>query len=114
MAEVSGVPKTVIAGRMAGRAARRNRFIASAWDAASATARSFSRVLRRLWHEVTGSIFLMFALMFAGAAWREYHHMAGSNPRQAVSRALLALGFSALFGWFSVSSFWQARRAPKP
>jgi len=101
-----------VAGRMAGKAARRNRYISSAWGAVTGTARSLSRVLRQLWHEVTGFVFLVFALVFGAAAWREYQHtLAGQQA--GMSRVWLAAGFGALFAWFGVTSFWRAHRVHK-
>lgn len=66
--------------------------------------RSAWRVGRRLFHEVTGSFFAVFALGWAGTAWREWHHGAA---RWLVA---LAIGFAMMMAAFAVTSFLQAHR----
>ncbi len=66
----------------------------------------FSRLwflLRQLWHEVIGSLFLVLAFFGASAALREWR--AGSGRR-----VLLAVGFTLMMAYFSVTSFRSARK----
>jgi type VI protein secretion system component VasK len=61
-----------------------------------------------LWLEVTGVIFLILALSFAGATVKEYekYHAGGAGS----SRLVIAICFTVTFAWFGLSSFWRARR----
>jgi hypothetical protein len=95
-------------GRLAGRRAGRNRLLTAGWSAASTTARAISRVLHLLFLEVTGFLFVSFAIIGAGAAVREYRkYKAGIiGP----GKAYLAAAFGLMFLWFGVSSFWRANR----
>lgn len=70
--------------------------------------RSLWRALRQLWLEITGVFFLVFALLGAMAAVREFPAVRageGSVPRMIV----IAL-FTLIFLWFGLSSLWRARR----
>jgi hypothetical protein len=115
MAELSGNQKWAIAGRaagqMLGRRAGRSRVFQAGRHALSATWRTLSAVVRRLWHEVMGFAFLCFAIFGGFAAAREYrlHVATGADS----SRYLAAGLFCLLFAWFGVSSFWRAYRPRK-
>jgi hypothetical protein len=76
-----------------------------------ATVGHFTAVLRQLWHEITGFVFLAFAGFGVLALVREFlaYHARGFNP----NRVAIAAGFTLLFGWFGVSSFWRARKPGK-
>lgn len=91
-------------GRMAGRGAARNRLLQATWAGGSAFVRSVTRVLHLLFLEVTGFLFLALAVIFGGATVREYHKYALSG------KTYLAAGFTVVFLWFGVSSFWRAKR----
>ena len=60
-----------------------------------------------LWLEVTGLLFLLLALVGAGAAVREYQHVAGGAGS---GKMLLAAFFAVSFTYFGVSSFWRSRK----
>ena len=60
-------------------------------------------VLRQLWHEVMGCVFL--ALSAGGASTTVREWKAGRTRGVA-----LAAGFTLLFAYFGVTSFLQARR----
>lgn len=94
--------------RVAGRQTGKSRLVRACYNAGSATMSSVKRVIHVLWLEVTGLMFLLFALVGAGAAIREYHrHAAGT----AGSGNMLLAGFFALmFTYFGVSSFWRSRK----
>jgi hypothetical protein len=73
------------------------------------TARSMGQTLRQLWLEVTGFTFLAMAGFGAMAGVREYgRYQTGHSPGPA--RLILAIGFTASFAWFGLSSFWRVNR----
>jgi hypothetical protein len=61
-----------VVARVATEQAKRSRTVRAASHAAATTAKAFGRVLHQLWLEVTGVIFLIMALSFAGATVKEY------------------------------------------
>jgi hypothetical protein len=65
------------------------------------------RILRQLWLEVTGAIFLALAAFGVPSAIREWNslHTGGSLSRFAMT--VLFIGMMAGFGVFS---FWKSRR----
>lgn len=94
--------------RVAGRQTGKSRLVRACYNAGSATMRSVKRVMHVLWLEVTGLLFLLFALVGAGATIREYHkHLAGNAGS---GKMLLAAFFAVLFTYFGVSSFWRSRK----
>jgi hypothetical protein len=66
-----------------------------------------SHVAHVLWLQVTGFIFLCFAVFFGGAFVREYRlYSAGSiGP----GKSILALCFTLIFVYFGLNSFWRTR-----
>jgi uncharacterized membrane protein (UPF0136 family) len=66
--------------------------------------RSLHSVLRLLWLEVTGLIFVFFAVIGGTYAWREYHRHGSS------AKLVAGVCFSVLFAWYGVTSFWRTRR----
>jgi len=97
-----------VVARVATQQAKRSRTVRAATGAVAATARAFGRVLHQLWLEVTGVIFLIMALSFAGATVKEYgKYHAG---QAGVGRVALAICFTLTFAWFGVSSFWRVKR----
>jgi hypothetical protein len=112
MASVSTGRKLGIAARVASRViaqqARRSRTFGAVTKAVRATGSHFGRVLGQLWLEVTGFVFLVLAGIGVIAFFRAYaKYQAGQAPS---SRVALAVGFTGLFGWFGVSSFWRVRK----
>ncbi|MGA2572198.1 MAG: hypothetical protein ABSF23_16950 [Terracidiphilus sp.] len=63
----------------------------------------FRRVGGIIWHEVTGALFLLFALLFTLRLWKNW------SGYGQVSRAF-AIAATAVFLYLGVSSFWRARR----
>lgn len=112
VAEVSSSRKALaaaqVATRVASRAARRSRLLSAAWSGIRTTALSLGRVVHRIWLEVTGVFFVIFALVGGMAAWREYPvYRAG---RADLLHLLAPAFFSVLFAWFGLTSFWRAHR----
>ncbi len=69
---------------------------------------SLSHVARQLWLQVTGFIFLCFAVIGTGAFVREYRaYTAGKIP---AGKPVLAFCFAAIFLYFGLESFWRSRK----
>lgn len=108
MAALSTNRKLAIASQVAGRAASGHPLSRAAWRGLEAVGRSLWRALRQLWLEITGVFFLVFALLGAMAAFREFPAVwagEGKLPRITV----ISL-FTLIFLWFGLSSLWRARR----
>ena len=107
MAQATTARKLAIAGQLLRARAGKSRYVAAFRRGAAAAWHSLSHVLRRLWHEVTGFVFLCFAAIGGLAGFREYqHYRAGAD---VAPRLAAALCFTAVFAWFAVTSFWRAR-----
>jgi hypothetical protein len=106
--KVSTLRKLGVAARVASQQAGRSRTFSAVMSGVRTTGRSFGRAAHQLWLEVTGVIFLILALSFAGASVKEYekYHAAGVGG----GRMATAICFTVVFAWFGVSSFWRARR----
>ena len=107
MNKVSALRKLGAVARVAGQQAGRSRTFSAIMSGVRTTGRSLGRAAHQLWLEVTGVIFLIMALSFAGATVKEYgkYHAGGGGARFAI-----AVCFTITFGWFGLSSFWRARR----
>ena len=106
MVNVSTVRKLSIAARIAAQHAGRTRTVGAIMKGAQTTAVHFGRVLRQLWLEVTGFVFLALAFIGAGAFFREYAlYRAGQTTLRSASR--VAIIFTLTFTWFGASSFWR-------
>lgn len=81
------------------------------WTVLRQAVAALLRTLHLLWLEITGLFFVVFALVGAAAAWREYQaYVAGSaGPGRTVGAALFCLTFA----YFGVTSFWKARRGSR-
>ena len=98
--------------RVAGQQVQGSRTFNALMGAARTTARSFGRAMHQLWLEVTGVIFLLMALSFAGATFKEYgKYHAGQTGRGTLG---LVIFLTMVFAWFGVSSFWKVRRKSRP
>ncbi|HEX6802070.1 MAG TPA: hypothetical protein VF133_00190 [Terriglobales bacterium] len=108
MANVSTARKLGIAARIAGQQVQRSRTYAAVLSGARATLSHFSAVAHQLWLEITGFIFLAFAGVGLVAMVREYSaYHAGKSGSGHIAAAA---GFTLMFAWFGVSSFWRVRR----
>jgi len=108
MTNLSTARKLGVIARVAGQQVRKTRTFGAVWRAYRATAGHFSRVLSQLWLEVTGFVFLALAGIGALAFAREYAKYHSGHA--ASGRVVLAICFTALFGWFGLSSFWRVRK----
>jgi len=97
--------------RIAGRKTGENRWARAFYRGGSTFLGNVSQVLRALWLEVTGFLFLVLAVIGGGAAVREYkRYTAGSAT---TGRVGIAVAFALLFFYFGVESFVRARRKSK-
>jgi hypothetical protein len=84
---------------------RRSRTVNALAAGGRAAWASLSRIGHLLWLEVTGLLFVFFAVIGGLAAWHEY-----SKHKMVSGRLVAAVCFSVVFGWFGLSSFWRVRR----
>ena len=107
MANVPTARKLGIAARIAGAHLKQSRTFGAVMGGVRATVGHFASVVHQLWLEMTGFIFLVFAAAGVLGVVREYNSFhAGKGT---TSHLALAAGFTAVFAWFGVSSFWRAR-----
>lgn len=108
MANVSTGRKLGIAARIAGQQVKSTRTYGAVLSGARATLSHFAGVLRQLWLEVTGFVFLAFAGIGAVATVKEYaaYHAGKSTP----SKVAAGVAFTLMFAWFGLSSFFRARK----
>jgi len=64
--------------------------------------------MSQLWLEVTGFVFVAFAAVGVVEFIKEY--AAYHAGRTAGSRLAAAAGFTVMFAWFGVTSFFKVRR----
>jgi hypothetical protein len=108
MAKVSTARKMGIVARLAGQQVRKSRVYSAVSAAGRITLGHSGRVLRQLWLEVTGFVFLALAGIGLLAFVREYGKYHAGHAGSI--RTILAAGFMVLFGWFGLSSFWRIKR----
>jgi hypothetical protein len=108
---VSTGRKLGVAARVAGKQIKGSRTYGAVLSGVRATVGHFAGVARQLWHQIMGFIFLIMAAVGGLQLVREYsvYHAGGVAP----NRVAIAAGFTLVFGWFGVSSFWRARRPRK-
>jgi hypothetical protein len=83
---------------------RRNRVVNAGIEAGRVSALAAGKAARKLWLEVTGFLFGVFAVIGAGATVREY------LEREDSPRVGIGVLFTVVFAYFSVSSFLASRR----
>lgn len=113
MGKLSTWRKAGVVARVAGHQVQGSRTFHALMAGARTTARSFGRAMHQLWLEVTGMIFLLMAVSFAAATFKEYgrYHAGQAGPH----RLELAILCTLAFAWFGLSSFWKVRRkSPRP
>jgi len=111
VSKVSTAQKLGVVARVARQQAGRSRTVRAITAAAATTARAFGKVLRQLWLEVTGLVFLVMAASGGAAVAHEYaKYQAGQI---GFGRVAVAICFTVTFAWFGVSSFWRVRQKGK-
>jgi len=108
MANLSTSRKLGIAARIAGQQVKRTRTYGAILSGARTTFRHFRGVMSQLWLEVTGFVFVAFAAVGVVEFIKEY--AAYHAGRTAGSRLAAAAGFTVMFAWFGVTSFFKVRR----
>ncbi len=84
---------------------RRNKMVNAGIEAGKVTARAAQTAARKLWLEVTGFLFGVFAVIGGAATVRQY--LGGADtPRVAVG-----VMFTLAFAYFSITSFLASRRS---
>ena len=108
MANMSTGRKLGIAARIAGQQIKHTRTYGAVLTGERTTFRHFTGVIGQLWLEVTGFVFVAFAVAGLAGTVREYGiYHAGKAPG---SRVAAAAGFTLMFAWFGISSFLRSRR----
>ena len=97
-----------VASRLTAEASARSRTFGAIMNGVRTTTRSFRVAMRQLWLEVTGTVFLVMALMGGVAGTREY--MKYTAGQTTAGRVAVAAAFTVTFAWFGLSSFWRVRR----
>lgn len=110
MADIRSIQRAHAVGRVLWKLGSRHRAVRGGVAAARSVGKATARVTRILWLEVTGLFFAVFALMGVGAAWRQWDKIRTGQSSAPMSHVGVALAFSAMFVYFSLSSFWRARR----
>ena len=110
MANLSTSRKLGIAARIAGQQVKRTRTYGAVLDGVRTTVSHFTATLRQLWLEVTGFAFLAFATGGLVAVVKEYRMYHAGGVGVGPGRVAAAVGFTLMFGWFGVSSFYKARK----
>jgi hypothetical protein len=108
MVNTTRARKAGMLARVAYKQVSRSRRFGAVANAARATAGHFKEVLGQLWLEVTGFVFLCLAAIGSMALVREYLLL--QSGKSTSGRVALAAGFTVMFGWFGVSSFWRVRK----
>ncbi len=90
------------AGRFSSDKALRKRVLRAGVSGAAATLKSVGRVLRRLWHETTGFLFICLAVIGGAEVLRKWE-------THETQKLAVAAAFSVMFLYFGVSSFWRAK-----
>jgi hypothetical protein len=111
VSKVSAWRKAGAVARVAGQQAGRSRRFNAVMHAFRTTGRAFGRALHQLWLEVTGIIFLVMALSFAGASVKEYEKY--HSGQVGGSRLAAGLCCTVVFAWFGLSSFWKAKKSQR-
>ena len=108
MRHASNARKLSILGRVAAGQLQRNRTVQALCRGARIAGTSFQRVLRQLWLEVTGFVFLVLAGIGGLAGAREYAKFEAG--KSGPGRLIVAVCFCLTFVYFGVTSFWRVRR----
>ena len=91
------------AGRLSNDKALRKRLLRAGVSGAQTTLSSVGRVLRKLWHEITGFLFVCLAIIGGAEVARKWHM---HEPQKLAAAAV----FSVMFLYFGVTSFSRARK----
>jgi hypothetical protein len=110
MSQIRSIQRAHAVGRVLWKLGNRHRAVRGGVAAAKTAGKDAARATRVLVLEITGFFFAVFAAMGLGAAWRQWSRLQSAEPAASASHAAVALAFSAVFIYFSATSFWKARR----
>ena len=110
MGNIRSIQRAHAVGRVLWKLGNRHRAVRGGVAAAKSAGKAAARATRVLLLEITGFFFAVFALMGLGAAWQQWSRLQSGEPAASPSRMAIALTFSAVFIYFSATSFWKARR----
>jgi hypothetical protein len=79
-------------------------FFRALWNGIRAFFRAIAASLRQMFHQITGVFFFVFFALGVAALVREWGKW---TPGKL---AVIAI-FTAVFAWFTVESFWRARKS---
>ena len=108
MVSISMARRLTILARVAAQHAGHTRTVSALISAGRVTAAHVGRVLHQLWLEVTGFVFFVIAVIGFSALVHEYHKYQAGHVE--LTRVVVALCFTLVFGWFGVSSFSRVWR----
>lgn len=110
VSQIRSIQRAHAVGRVLWRLGNRHRAVRGGVAAAKGVGRAAARATRVLVLEITGLFFAVFALTGLGAAWRQWSLLESGDAAASRSHVVVALAFSAVFVYFSATSFWKARR----
>lgn len=110
MSQIRSIQRAHAVGRVLWKLGNRHRAVRGGVAAAKSAGKAAARATRVLLLEITGFFFAVFALMGLGAAWRQWSRLQSGDPSASLGHIAVALGFTAVFIYFSATSFWKARR----
>lgn len=94
--------------RTLGNSKQRSRMTRGLMAGGGAFLRAMAKAAHMLWLEVTGFLFVCFAVIGSFATIREYRAFAaGKIP---IGRTVMGVCFTLMFAYFGISSFMRARR----
>jgi hypothetical protein len=102
----AGTVFRLVRGRLRGKPGRNQRVFNGLRSGVSGFMKPVMHVLRVLFLEVSGFIFLCFSVIIVSAFFHEYKKYA--MHQAGLERVILAGAIGAMFFYFGVSSFWRA------
>lgn len=93
--------------RVLSNSGSQKRLMKGLWAGGTSFFAHLSSAFRALWLQVTGFVFLCFAVIGGGALVREYN--AYTAGKIGIGKPALALCFTLMFVYFGVNSLWRAR-----
>jgi glycerol-3-phosphate acyltransferase PlsY len=87
-----------------------NRLTYAVFSGFKAVATSFGRTIYVLWLEMTGFVFAIFTVISGSALLRQYRAQAWLTDKH---RFWATIAFTSVSAWFTLTSFFRARRTRK-
>jgi len=111
MLSVQRIRRAILITRTLAGRGQQNDYVRAGITAAKTIGASAKHASHLLWLQITGFFFVFFSIIGSMAALREYQRwkVAEIGP----GRFCAAAGFSVVFAYFGLSSFWQSRKLNK-